>query len=90
MANNGNGSSVTEYAVGANGNATPATTISGPDTGLSDPTGVAFDANGDLFVSNPGNDSVTEYAPGASGDAQPVSTLSGAATGLHVPERPDL
>ena len=53
-----------------------------PDTGLTNPVGVAFDADGDLIVSNEGSDSVTEYAPGATGDAPPIATIKGAATGL--------
>ena len=65
VANTGGGGSITEYAPGARGNAGPVVTISGSATGLSNPNGVAFDAAGDLFVTNVGNDSVTEYAPGA-------------------------
>jgi sugar lactone lactonase YvrE len=61
-------------------------TISGADTGLSNPNGVTFDASGDLFVSNEGNNSVTEYAAGASGDAFPLATLQGSSTGLNAPD----
>ena len=44
--------SVTVYAEGATGNATPIQTIRGSYTGLSGPTDVAVDASRDIYVTN--------------------------------------
>jgi sugar lactone lactonase YvrE len=60
--------------------------ISGPDTQLSAPVGVAFDAAGHLFVVNRGSSSVTEYAAGASGDAAPIAVLAGRHTQIINPQ----
>src|SRR2546422_1223272 len=58
---NYDGSSVTAYAAGATGNATPTVTIAGSNTGLNHPSGLALDASGRVdgatFI-----DSVTIYA----------------------------
>jgi hypothetical protein len=79
----GNGS-VTEYAAGSNGNAMPIATISGPDTGLSDPQGIALDAGGNIYVANSiggpavasgGEGSITEYTAGSNGDTPPIATI---------------
>jgi hypothetical protein len=51
VANDG-ANSVTEYARGASGNATPAATISGNNTGLNNPFGLGFDSSRDLLVTN--------------------------------------
>jgi len=66
--------------------ATPVTTLSGAATLLDGPTGVAFDAQGRMYVANGGNGTVTTYAPGASGDAAPIEVLTGfpGARGLTV------
>lgn len=48
-------------------------------TGLNGPTGLAFDAAGNLFVANLGGSTVTKYAPGSS---TPV-TIS---TGIDQPQ----
>src|SRR5438094_7993262 len=47
---NYDGSSVTAYAAGATGNATPTATIAGSNTGLNHPSGIALDAAGQLYV----------------------------------------
>jgi hypothetical protein len=77
--------SVTEYAPGASGNATPVATIAGPNTGLDEAAGVAIDPSGNLFVTNVSGNSVTEYAPGAGGNAIPLATIEGSDTGLDGP-----
>jgi hypothetical protein len=80
--------SVNEYAQAGTGNATgnvtPKASISGPNTGLNFPTGVAVDSGGDVFVANY-NDAITEYAPGATGNQAPKATISGPNTGLDTP-----
>jgi hypothetical protein len=79
------GNSITEYAMGSNGDASPVTTISGGNTGLDMPGGLAMDSSGDLFVADPSANSVIEFGPDASGNATPVATISGPDTGLDRP-----
>jgi len=79
------GNSITGYAPGANGDAAPAVTISGSNTGLDEDNFIARDPDGNVWVTNFGNDSVTEYAPDASGNAAPIETIKGAATGVDEP-----
>jgi hypothetical protein len=76
--------SITVYASGSTGNATPSAIIAGADTGLIGPQGIALDSNGNIYVSTSSN-SILEYAPGSSGDATPIATLNGSNTGLNGP-----
>jgi hypothetical protein len=76
---------VTVYAAGANGNVSPIQTISGSNTGLSIPTGIAVDASGNIYVANGDNNSVTVYSAGANGNVSPIRTIIGSKTKLHVP-----
>ncbi len=77
--------SITVYAAGASGNATPTATIAGGNTGLSVPNGIAVDGAGRIYVTNFGNSSITVYAAGASGNATPTATIAGGNTGLSAP-----
>jgi hypothetical protein len=70
--------SITEYTAGSNGNMAPIATISGAETGLSQPYGVAVDQFGNIYAANSAANTVTEYAAGSNGDAPPIVTLSGA------------
>ena len=77
---------VTEYPIGAAGNAAPTF----PQTGLCNPTGIAVDSNKNVYITNRGHNdevisSVTEYAAGSNGDAPPISTIVGPHTGLDLP-----
>src|SRR5436309_2555012 len=86
---------VTVFAAGASGNATPATTIStiSPANQTGYPTGIALDPAGNVYVTNnqyraTGHGmypSVTVYASGASGTAAPTRTITGAHTGMNGP-----
>ncbi len=76
---------ITEYAAGSSGNVTPIATISGSNTGLSNPYGLAIYPNGDLWVVNACNSSVTEYAPNSNGNVAPIAVISGSNTGLNAP-----
>jgi hypothetical protein len=76
--------SITVYASGSNGNVAPSITISGDSnsdtTGLNFPTGLAFDAAGNLYVANAtggpdGFGSITIYGPGSSGNVTPIATI---------------
>src|SRR6266850_537929 len=77
--------SITVYAAGASGNATPTATIAGGNTGLSSPFGIALDGAGNIYVANIGNNSITVYPAGASGNATPTATIAGGNTGLSDP-----
>jgi hypothetical protein len=77
--------SITEYAPSASGAATPVATVSGPDTGLSGPAGVAVGPTGTVYVANTLANSITVYDAGSNGDATPAATISGPRTGLDGP-----
>src|SRR5690349_7497528 len=77
------GNSITAYAAGASGNATPTATIAGGNTGLSNPWGIARDGAGNIYVANAANNSIIVYAAGASGNATPTATIAGGNTGLN-------
>src|SRR5439155_234425 len=81
---------VVVYAAGASGDVAPIRTIAGANTVLSNATGIARDAAGNLYVTNPpltppSGGSVTVYAPGAVGNAAPIRTIAGEGTGLDHP-----
>jgi len=75
---NFSGGSITVYAAGASGNATPVATIAGDNTGLNFPLGIALDGAGNIYVTNWGTNSITVYAAGASGNATPTATITSA------------
>jgi hypothetical protein len=82
--------SVTSYAPGANGDVAPIRTISGSNTGLHNPTGIALGDHGTTFVSNvlagpSGIGSVTVYTARAHGNVAPLRTISGSNTMLDNP-----
>lgn len=66
-------------------NLAPTTTISGALTGLVNPSGVALDTAGNIYVSDAGAKSVFVYAPTASGNVAPIRTIAGALTGFVSP-----
>lgn len=76
---------VTVYTADSNGDAAPIAMISGPHTGLVDPTGIALDSRGNIYVANWRAGSVTIYPSGANGDAAPIATIRGPNTGLTIP-----
>ncbi len=80
------------FSAGANGNATPVATISGANTGLSDPDGIGVDSSGNIYVANYHTSAVTVYPPLASLSSQPnypnivpTRTITGANTALAFP-----
>ncbi len=77
--NTGGADSITEYKAGSNGNVAPIATISGEQTDLSQPNGVAVDQFGNIYAVNSSSNTITEYAAGSNGNAAPTVTLSGAA-----------
>jgi len=81
--------SITVYSRDASGDVAPIRTVSGTNTGLENQTGIALNANGEMFVTNIGGDgvgsTVTIYAAGANGNVKPIRTINGTNTGLFYP-----
>jgi len=84
--------SVTIYPAGSNGNVTPSATIAGDNTFVDIPSGVAVDAHGNIYVSNPENDLtdfpagvITVFAPGSNGNVAPIATVGGDTSELNLP-----
>lgn len=81
---------VTVYPTNATGNASPMQIISGSNTELDRPTGIAVDGKGNMYVANSaggprGLGFVAVYAAGATGNVPPIRTIGGPKTGLHSP-----
>lgn len=68
---------ITVFAAGANGNVSPIRVISGSNTKLNGPAGVAVSDAGKLYVANGGSNTVTVYAPGANGNVAPIALITG-------------
>jgi hypothetical protein len=70
---------VNVYAAGAKGNVPPIRQISGSNTGIRGPLGIALDASLNLYVadSNSAGDAVLVFAAGANGNVAPIRTISG-------------
>jgi hypothetical protein len=63
----------------------PLTDITGVLTGLVNPTSVALDSAGNVYVSDAGNASIRVFAKGSTGNVAPTRVISGAATDLTIP-----
>ncbi|HVN64471.1 MAG TPA: NHL repeat-containing protein [Candidatus Binataceae bacterium] len=68
------------------GNVAPFATIEGIRTGLNDPSGIAIDAQSNIFVANYsggplGTGSVTRYSRGGNGDIAPAAVIAAPQTG---------
>jgi hypothetical protein len=80
--------SITVYAAGSTGNASPAATITGSNTGLIYSSNIALDSSGNLYaigIASDGEFSVNGYAPGSNGDVSPAASITGVATDLNGP-----
>ncbi|HET7814636.1 MAG TPA: hypothetical protein VFL13_09715 [Candidatus Baltobacteraceae bacterium] len=83
--------SITAYSLDANGNAAPVNTIGGSKTFLNGPQGVAFDALGNMYVTNAAQCGacstahVAVFAPGSTGNAVPIAVICGPHTNLSSP-----
>ena len=89
VANSGN-DSVTEYAplvAGPLADTAPIATISGGNTDLDEPQGIAVDSKGYVYVSNSGSNSILKFKPPDSGgnDNAPIEEIDGGKTLLNVP-----
>jgi DNA-binding beta-propeller fold protein YncE len=78
--------SITVYAAGSTGNVAPTATISGLNTGLDEPAGIALDSSRNIYVANEDGfaNSITVYPAGSNGNATPT-IISGSATKLSNP-----
>ncbi len=84
VSNNISGDSITTWPDDTTGNIAPTTNIVGAATTLSDPTGVAVDANW-IYVANSWNNSVDVFPIDATGNVAPTRSIQGAATTLNSP-----
>ncbi len=79
------------YPAGSHGNAAPITSISGTDTGLDTPYGIAVDSSGNIYVADDGDEtcdateSVYVYPAKTSGNVAPIATIGGSNTALCYP-----
>jgi sugar lactone lactonase YvrE len=81
-----NANSILEFASTASGNIAPMRIISGSNTGISSPYGMAIDKSGEIYVSSRGGTNIIEvFAPSASGNVAPIRTIAGSNTGLSGP-----
>ena len=79
-------SSINVYPIGADGDTPPVRVITGPNTQLNWPTGLAMDeARNELYVANDMGDSVLVFRTDAEGDATPLRVLKGPHTGIKNP-----
>ena len=82
--------SITIYAAGSNGNVAPVATIAGDNTGLDNPSGIAVDSTGKIYVANRGGgrtsaSSITVYPASSNDNVKPIATIEGPNTGLEDP-----
>lgn len=79
-------SSINVYSMDAKGDAAPTRVITGRNTQMDWPTGLAVDEErGELYVANDMGDSVLVFRTDAEGDAAPVRVLRGPNTGMKNP-----
>ena len=79
------GGSVTVYSAGSNGDVSAIATISGDNTALDHPSGIALDSRGNIYVSNNNGDldNIVVFPAGSNGDVTPSEIISGHNTGLN-------
>jgi len=71
------------FSGGLNGNVPPTRVISGPHTGITDPTGLALDGSGRIYVADEASNKVLVFDSDADGDVPPIATIGP----LHAPQR---
>jgi sugar lactone lactonase YvrE len=87
---NTNAASVFVYSAGSNSDVAPTAIISGSNTALSAPQGIALDSSRNIYVANASDlgeggsipDSVFVYSAGSNSDVFPTATISGPHTEL--------
>lgn len=73
------------FAAGSSGNVPPLRVISGPNTTLVSPVGVAVDANGNIYVIDSTQNAVIVFPPNESGNIFPSKVIKGSNTLLFDP-----
>jgi sugar lactone lactonase YvrE len=66
-------------------NESPTATISGSNTGLIYPQGIALDSSRNIYVADEAAAAVFVYSSGSHGNTAPIATISGSLTGLSAP-----
>jgi 6-phosphogluconolactonase (cycloisomerase 2 family) len=68
-------------------NVAPLATISGSNTGLSNPLGMALDSSGQIYIANCNGNGISVFAANPSGtlNEAPVATIAGSNTTLNCP-----
>jgi hypothetical protein len=85
VADSGNGRGRLEwFSGGANGNLVPDRVITGDETGIHDPRGVALDGSGRVFVADRTSNQVLVFDADVKGDATPVVRLGGVRAPGHL------
>jgi hypothetical protein len=81
---------ITVYPANGDGRPNPIFTIGGENTQLINPTAIALDSTGDIYVANEGTPddpgSITIYRSGSNGDVAPIARIAGTKTGLISPD----
>jgi hypothetical protein len=70
-------SGLVSFPLGAGGNVSPHSQITGSQTGLLGTAGVAINPTGRLYITNSGSNSVTEYPNQANSNAAPITVIAG-------------
>src|SRR5258708_12207324 len=78
-------STISAFTIADTGNATPALTISGPNTTLDSPEGVVVDPAGVLITTSANPWRIVVFAANAVGDVGPVPPIASANTPLSHP-----
>jgi hypothetical protein len=79
------GPALYEFDANATGNVAPIAVITGAATGLGNPTSLAIDPAGNIWVADlMGGAKILEFRAGSNGNVSPIATLAGAKT--HITE----
>src|SRR6266545_1307458 len=85
VANQGS-STFSVFTTDDTGNATPALTIAGTNTGLNSPEGIVVDPTGIVLVTSVSPPRILVFAAHAVGDVAPIASIVGSNTGLVQPK----
>ncbi|MGH7916579.1 MAG: NHL repeat-containing protein [Candidatus Binataceae bacterium] len=72
------------FAAGLNGNILPDWKLMGPQTGITDPRGIALDGSGRVYIADAAKNAILVFDSNPKGDIAPFATLT---QGLHTPQR---
>jgi sugar lactone lactonase YvrE len=77
--------SISAFTIADTGNATPTFTISGTNTTLDQPEGIAADPSGVLITTSANPARIVVFGANTVGDVEPVASIVGSNTGLSQP-----